>query len=81
MCVPADDAEPLFDEALFTSELKKLVAWAQGTGAKRVILPLPIPYPFGSTEHTTSTLVLPATQAVAAELGLETIDLHSPFAG
>ena len=53
MCVPADDAEPLFDEALFTSELKKLVAWAQGTGAKRVILPLPIPYPFGSTEHTT----------------------------
>lgn len=76
-----DDA-PLFTADEYADGLKKLVGWAQLiAGASKVLLALPIPYPYGSTAHTTSTVVLPATERVAAELSLETIDLHSVFAG
>jgi hypothetical protein len=76
-----DDA-PLFSPAEYTTGLRALVRWATETAhAKRVILALPIPYPYGSTDATTSTIVLPCTLELAAELGLETIDTHAPFAG
>ena len=65
---------PLFDKNDFKKGLYALVRWATNTaGASRVLLALPIPYPFGSTEHTTTRLVLPATQEVAAELSLPTV--------
>ncbi len=76
------DDEPLFEPEEYTAGLRALVQWAtEIAGAKRVILALPIPYPYGSTSHTTSTLVLPCTADLAAELELETIDTHAPFAG
>ena len=46
-----------------------------------MLLALPIPYPHGSTTHTTSTVVLPATLELAAELALQTVDCYAPFAG
>eukprot|EP01049_Picozoa_sp_SAG25_P006916 SAG25_NODE_543_length_7045_cov_4.651166_2_plen_112_part_00 len=68
------DAAPLFDKEDFKKGLRALVRWATTTaGASRVLLALPIPYPFGSTEHTTTTVVLPATVEVAAELSLQTV--------
>ena len=51
---------------------------AAETGAI-VLLALPIPFPFGSAAHSCASVILPATQAVAQELSLATIDLYSPF--
>lgn len=74
------DAAPLFDKEDFKKGLRALVRWATTTaGASRVLLALPIPYPFGSTEHTTTTVVLPATVEVAAELSLQTVRQHSIY--
>ena len=62
------DDDPLFGPKEYTAGLRALVRCATETaGAKRVILALPIPYPHGSTERTTSTLVLPCTVDLAAE--------------
>ena len=47
--------------------------------AARIVLLQPVPFPSGSTAHAVATLALPATLAVAAELGLATIDLFTPF--
>ena len=44
-----------------------------------VLLAEPIPFPFGSTAHSCASVILPATQAVAQELSLATIDLYSSF--
>jgi hypothetical protein len=76
------DVAPIFSKDEYKAGLRELVDWATNTvGASRVILALPIPFPFGSALHTTSTLVLPATLEVAAELRLQTVDLNAPFAG
>ena len=76
------DAEPLFSMDEFTAGLLQLVKWATDiAGARRVLLALPIPYPFGSTAHTISKVVLPATQEAAKKMSLQTIDLHTAFAG
>ena len=77
-----DPAEPLFSMDEFTAGLLQLVKWATDiAGARRVLLALPIPYPFGSTAHTISKVVLPATQEAAKKMSLQTIDLHTAFAG
>ena len=44
-----------------------------------VLLATPIPFPFGSTDHTCATVVLPATQALAQELDLPVVDLYAAY--
>ena len=44
-----------------------------------MLLATPIPFPFGSTEHTCATVVLPATQALAKELDLPVVDLYAAY--
>ena len=44
-----------------------------------MLLAEPIRFPFGSTAHSCASVILPATQAVAQELSLATIDLYSSF--
>ena len=74
----ADQPWQPFSQTDYTEGLKELCAWALGTGAT-VLLALPIPFPFGSAAHSCASVILPATQAVAKELSLTTIDLYSPF--
>ena len=74
------DAPASFTTEEYYAELKELVAWAQGFGAKLVALALPVPFPFGSKDHAGAQIVRPATAKLAADLGLPVIDLFSPFA-
>ena len=74
----ADEPWQPFSQDEYAGGLRELCDWATGTGAT-VLLALPIPFPFGSAAHSCASVILPATQAVAQELSLATIDLYSSF--
>jgi hypothetical protein len=76
--VYGDQPWQLFSQDEYAGGLKELCEWALGTGAT-VLLALPIPFPFGSAAHSCASVIVSATQAVAKELSLSTIDLYSSF--
>ncbi|MFT3837499.1 MAG: hypothetical protein QM723_10940 [Myxococcaceae bacterium] len=70
------------DPAGFLVGLRNIVDAYQALPKKpRILIALPIPYAWGNGDEVMSHVVLPITQQVAAEYGLQEIDHWTPYYG